>query len=258
MTRTTPKQPDPAERPELRMIIRGSQRPFKVAGQTIKIGYAVTYFPEYRGAQPESTWRKPVVGPPARPFAELQVVERLEAEDWTAGWAYRPGQFISGWEPEKTAVKFPKKVRELLERIAVRKGSWAGCWDVVACRKRELRFLELKRAGSSDRLRTPQREWYEAALAEGVPSSAFEVLEWFGGNLEGRVLRLTSYTYDKLDGWAEVRNGRLSGDVLGMIEHYRRWGARTEADLLWLTFARNYDGVTWCGIEQREVRHDNA
>jgi hypothetical protein len=160
-----------------------------------------------------------------------------------------------GWEPEKTAVKFPKKVCELLERIAVRKGSWAGCWDVVAFRKRELRFLELKRAGSSDRLRKPQLEWYEAALAEGVLSSAFEVLQWFGGNLSGRVLRLTSHAYNKLVGSAEVRNGQLTGDrgTLGMIEHYRRWGARTETDLLWLTFVRNCDGVTWCGIEERKA-----
>jgi hypothetical protein len=81
------------------------------------------------------------------------------------------------------------------------------------------------------------------------------VLEWYGGNLEGRVLRLKSFTYDKLVGTAEVRNGRLTGDrgTLGMIEHLRRRGARTEADLLWLTFVRNCHGVTWCGIEERKA-----
>ena len=35
-----------------------------------------------------------------------------------------------------------------------------------------------------------------------------------------------------------------------MIEHYRGWGTRTEADLLWLVFVRNCQGMSWCGFEE--------
>jgi hypothetical protein len=77
--------------------------------------------------------------------------------------------------------------------------------------------------------------------------------------LKGRVLRLTDHIYDKLNGWAECQDGRLSYSDKGMrgedgkcdmIEHYRDWGTRTEADLLWLVFVRNCQGITWCGFEE--------
>jgi hypothetical protein len=93
------------------------------------------------------------------------------------------------------------------------------------------------------------------ALADGIPSSAFEIWRWFGGALKGRVLRLTSYMLDQPTGWAEWKDGRItsSDNVTGMIDHYRGWGTRTEADLLWLVFVRNCSGISWCDIEEKDV-----
>ena len=45
-------------------------------------------------------------------------------------------------------------------------------------------------------------------------------------------------------------DGRQRDEV---IEFYRNWGAQTEADLLWLVFRRNCEGITWCGFEEREA-----
>ena len=116
------------------------------------------------------------------------------------------------------------------------------------------RFIHMERAGSSEAIPPSKLKWLEAAVAEEVPSCTFEVWRWFGGALKGRRLRLYSYTYDRVDGYVEYRDGELSysdGRKRDeMVEHYRNWGAPTEADLLWLVFARNSDGITWCGIEE--------
>ena len=195
------------------------------------------------------------MGAPDRPFAELQVVKRLEHQGWTAGWLYAPGELISTWEPHEE-VQISQTARALLARIEARVGENASCWDVFAW-KPELRFIHMVRAGSPETLPATRLRWLEAAVAEGVPSSIFEIWRWFGGALDGRVLRLTDYTYDRLDGWVEWQNGRLaySGGKQQdeMVEHYRDWGAQTEADLLWLVFVRNSQGVTWCGIEERDA-----
>lgn len=42
----------------------------------------------------------------------------------------------------------------------------------------------------------------------------------------------------------------------GWLTNYRGWGARTEADLLWLAFVGNRAGITWCGFEEREAKSD--
>ena len=129
-------------------------------------------------------------------------------------------------EPSRTA-------RELVSRINSRAAGDASCWDVFAW-KPKLRFINMMRAGSSGMLSPSKLLWLQAALAEGVPPSTFEIWRWFGGALDGRVLRLTDYNLDRLDGWLD-------------------WGAQTEADLLWLVFVRNSDGMTWCGIEEKDI-----
>jgi hypothetical protein len=136
--------------------------------------------PLYSGPQPESAWRKPVVGPPARPFAEFQVVDGLEADGWTAAWVNRPGKFLSGWEPREVAA-LPPEALELHDMIRDDGQNRAGCWDVFAWREGRCLFAELKRGRSSDRIRESQLLWRESALRLGVPSDAFAIVEWFGG-----------------------------------------------------------------------------
>lgn len=136
--------------------------------------------PVYKGPPPTSAWRKPVVGPPARPFAELQIVDGLELDGWLAAWVYRPGKFISTWEP-KALIDFPSEALALHDSIRDESGQKSGCWDVLAWRNGECLFAELKRGGSSDRIRESQLIWRAAALRLGVPATAFTVVEWYGG-----------------------------------------------------------------------------
>jgi hypothetical protein len=136
--------------------------------------------PGYRGPQPAMTWRKPVVGPPARPFAELQIVDGLEADGWKAAWVHRPGKFLSMWEP-RVATILPSAALELHDRICEEGSNRAGCWDVFAWRDGVCLFAELKRGNSSDRVRKSQLLWRESALRLGVPSESFAIIEWHGG-----------------------------------------------------------------------------
>jgi len=136
--------------------------------------------PIYAGAQPSRSWRKPVVGPPTRPFAEFQVVEGLEADGWLAAWVYRPGRFLSAWEP-RVAAAMPEAALHLHDQIRDRGTASAGCWDVFAWRDGECLFAELKRGGSSDRIRESQLLWRESALRLGVSAEAFAIVEWYGG-----------------------------------------------------------------------------
>ena len=242
--------------PELELIFeRASGTPIRVAGEDIYVASSVTYLPEYLGAPPKESWRKPIVGPPDRPFAELQVVQRLEAGGWTAAWVHRPGRFLRAWEPRDDG-PLPKTALALFERIQKRARSTAGAWDILAWKRGKPRFIELKRTHSSDRLRSSQLAWYQAARKEGVPSSAFEVLQWYGGCLKGRVLRLTSYTYDRVNGWAEYREGQLQyggpspEGVRHLVDYYRGQIEGTDADLLWLVHMRNSGGITWCEISE--------
>ena len=97
----------------------------------------------------------------------------------------------------------PGQLEELVTRIDSRAAGDASRWDVFAW-KPKLRFINMMRAGSSEMLSPSKLLWLQAALAEGVPSSTFEIWRWFGGALDGRVLRLTDYNLDRLDGWVNT------------------------------------------------------
>jgi len=235
----------------LRAILPAHSREFVLGSQTVPITERWLYFREYSGRSPAETRGKPIVGPPDRPFAELQVVQRLADEGWTAGWLNRSGTLIFAWEPRVHAKLPAPPAQALLARIEARDLK-ARCWDVVAWQA-QLRFVQLVR-GTSGKMSQEKLRWLEAALAEGVPASAFEVWRWFGGALKRRVIRLTSYTLHRQDGWAECRDGKMIYSAEGMcdadgkcdmIEHYRGWGAQTEADLLWLVFVRNCEGLIY-------------
>jgi hypothetical protein len=214
----------------------GPQQEFKVGANKISIDFRVAYFPEYLGRPPKQTWRKPIVGPPERPFAELQLVQRLEQEGWTAAWAYRPGKFIATWEPKSPAL-FPRAALELLERIRKRAHAKAGCWDIFAWKKGQPLFIEVKRRNSSDRVRPSQLAWREAAMQEGVARSAFQLIEWCGGSLKGRSVRLTSFVGPDMNAWVECRNGKLTyggpapGSIAPMLKHYASWGQMSNASV---------------------------
>ena len=163
------------------------RRTFLAGGLTAEVEVQTVEFPIYAGPSPRSTWRKPVVGSPDCPFAELLVAADLRAAGWDAAWVYKPGQFLSSWEPRRRA-ELPSEAWQLhqaiVDEIKGRGGARAGCWDVLAWRAARALFVELKWAGSSDRLRAPQLRWREAALAldrREISDASFLVAEWTGG-----------------------------------------------------------------------------
>lgn len=220
------------------------------------------YFREYRGRPPKHTWnRKPIVGPPLRPFAELQMVERLEKDGWIAGWCYRAGRFISSWEPEKRAVTFPPQANELLGNIAAKAGARAGCWDVFAWKDGEPLFVELKRRGSSDEMRDSQKRWRTAAEALKVSPDAFKEYEWLGGNLTGYTLKAMSCYGVDVQSWVRYRDGHYEfggpdpTEAEDWLRLYQRDTGLKGADVLWVLFRDNTSGVTYWNINQTKVRN---
>jgi hypothetical protein len=149
----------------LNAILPAHPLELQVEGQQFPIAQSWLYFQEHTGHPPKASLAKPVIGPPDRPFAELQVVKRLKDQGRTAGWQYRPGKFISIWEPRKD-VQFPDSARALLARIEARAGNNASCSDVFSWQPEPL-FIHLLR-GSSENLSIGRLRWLEAAHAEGV------------------------------------------------------------------------------------------
>lgn len=219
------------------------------------------YFREYRGRPPKHTWnRKAIVGPPLRPFAELQMVERLEKAGWTAGWCYRARKFISTWEPEKRVVTFPQQAEDLLERIATEAGSSAGCWDVFAWKDGKPLFIELKRSGSGDELRDSQKRWRKAAEALKVSPDAFKEYEWLGGDLTGYSLKAMSCFGVDVQSWVRYQHGLYEfggpdpAEAKNWLKGYQRITGLKGADALWVLFHDNTAGVTYWDIKQTKVR----
>ena len=78
-------------------------------------------------------------------------------------------------EPINTLPAAPQAV---LDRIVDRRGGVRrGTWDVFCWRGTDYLFAESKRRGE-DQIRSSQLEWLEAALATGLPTSSFLLVEW--------------------------------------------------------------------------------
>jgi hypothetical protein len=57
------------------------------------------------------------------------------------------------------------------------RGTYSGCWDVIAWHGKELIFAESKLKGH-DRPRATQRRWFAAGIAAGLSPESFLVVEW--------------------------------------------------------------------------------
>lgn len=118
-------------------------------------------------------------------LAELVVREIVERQGYDAVWVTGPNKFTKTWPRESETL--PTVSRNWYERIvpsarelnkrAFGKESRGGCWDIIGCRGDELAFVESKRKGK-DAVNNYQRGWLEAALKEGLPLSAFSIVEW--------------------------------------------------------------------------------
>ncbi len=72
---------------------------------------------------------------------------------------------------------WPVRPDEVFNAVARIHGKATGCWDVLAWRKNEVRFVESKWQGK-DSIRASQLAWLEAALKAGINITAFEIWEW--------------------------------------------------------------------------------
>jgi hypothetical protein len=163
-------------------------------GWTVEVDVWRADFHPWTGARPESDWHgKPVVGPPRRPFAELQILESLEADAWRGGWVYRPGKFLLGWEP-RTFAQAPPLVMALYDRLTQRCSGSRGCWDVFCWRDAEVLFVESK--WPEDVIRAPQLRWLGAALEAGIPEQGFRLVECT---------------------WTEDSDAETKGRIVGMV-----------------------------------------
>jgi hypothetical protein len=98
----------------------------------------------------------------------------LEAGVWVD--SYRRC-FHTGLPCRVPAVPLPEPAAPVYQAIADARGGRGGCWDVLAWRGTEVRFVEAKRA-RRDRIRESQRQWLDAALGLGYRLDAFLVVEW--------------------------------------------------------------------------------
>jgi hypothetical protein len=154
------------------------------------VAWASPAFARWTGPSPGNDYGgKPIVDSDGRPaFAELAIVERLEASGWTAVWvsqSFGRPKFRRGFWGNPAAPEVPLSVlAELAACSDARQTSYKGTWDVVAWPANatapvlpELRFLESKRRGK-DFIGPEQVAWFKAMRGRGAALDAFLVVEW--------------------------------------------------------------------------------
>jgi hypothetical protein len=82
-----------------------------------------------------------------------------------------------GYWGDNSEVNLPSEQEMLLKRIYERAEVRNGCWDVFCWKDGLQLFAETKRR-SRDKIRASQRQWLEAAIGLGLPSTSFLVVEW--------------------------------------------------------------------------------
>jgi hypothetical protein len=111
-------------------------------------------------------------------FAELAILRILQKSGWSGAWSdsYRNKYRIDLPEKEEP-ISLPVAQQKLVDAIKKKTGRRGGCWDVIAWKKREVKFVESKRS-KKDELRPNQFLWLEASLDIGIPVESFLLAEW--------------------------------------------------------------------------------
>jgi hypothetical protein len=111
-------------------------------------------------------------------FAELVILRLLDREGWTGVWvdSYRR-RFRTALSTRVPPASLSDPIAVIYETIERASGRRWGCWDVLAWRGAEVRFVEAKRT-RRDRVRPSQLRWLDAALGFGIPLDAFLLVEW--------------------------------------------------------------------------------
>jgi hypothetical protein len=111
-------------------------------------------------------------------FGELAILRLAQKQGWDGVWldTYHGDKKWRDMPHVSEPVSIPAARGDLLDRIRDRHGRRGGAWDVFVWKNDEVGFLEAKTVG--DGIRPNQRTWLAAALAEGVPPSAFTIVDW--------------------------------------------------------------------------------
>ena len=149
----------------------------------------IARFKQWRGPAVEDTWNgKPTLDFEGVPqWGEFAVLLSL-----TAGWEGYAVECYGGlrfWKTSpfhppdrRTTLEPPAHLRDFLERVARANGGnvklrYGGCWDLLAWRGDEYRFIEVKRH-RRDAVRNTQYQWFDSARRAGVSASSFVIVEW--------------------------------------------------------------------------------
>ena len=106
-------------------------------------------------------------------YPELLVVRLLERAGWGAAWRKSWGGEAYWRDINEVASPSPLALT-IVEQVS-RQAGYAGTWDIVAWRDRELRLLSSRQAG--ERISSFIADWLDAALRMGIPLGCFALVE---------------------------------------------------------------------------------
>ena len=161
------------------------------SGAISMVSKATPRFREWRGPRIEGPFAsKPHIEAGGAPvFAEVAILQALEAEGWSGRWVQTYGAkrlepyLLRNWTAGRSISEQPQLPIEsadaaaLLDRIAGLMGRFGGCWDVFAWRNGTYLFAEAKHS-KKDKIRETQLHWLAAALECGLSEQNFLLVEW--------------------------------------------------------------------------------
>jgi hypothetical protein len=164
---------------------------YLLAGSKITMPSTYLTFKRWQGAPIGNTLGgKPLVNYEGKPmFAELAIQRTAVKEGWSARWVQTYGSrrtlpyFFTDWGDLPLSLQVVSPLdnaycEAILATIAESNGgSYSGCWDVVAWKAKSVLFLESKRH-KHDRIRDTQLKWMRAALAVGLTTENFLIVQW--------------------------------------------------------------------------------
>jgi hypothetical protein len=107
-------------------------------------------------------------------YPELLIVRLLERAGWGAAWRKTWGGDAYWRDINEKAEPSPLAMT-IVEQVS-RQAGYAGSWDIIAWRSRELRLLSSRRAGGQ-RVSAFMADWLDAALRMGIPLGCFALVE---------------------------------------------------------------------------------
>lgn len=116
-------------------------------------------------------------------IAEVEIVDRLRAAGWRAGWLDSFGGAPACWAARLwTEADLPDGALTLFAAVGEQVGNrWRGRPDVVAWRDGapdDVVYLHYK--GARDPVRPSQQDWVRAAFAAGLPMERYALARWWG------------------------------------------------------------------------------